>query len=144
MMKVIGNVLLLAGMLIVWNCVGPEDPVDGLLEDLPSVVNTADVFTFNLKGNNYSFEEKYRLTMNPDSNSVLTTSLIVTGWSGNDTTRIFYKNAGDTTYAWIQINGNLTYTATDSLTNDSKYHPSKLLLEGTDFTGTMQFSIIKD
>lgn len=144
MMKVIGNVLLLAGMLIVWNCVGPEDPVDGLLEDLPSVVNTADVFTFNLKGNNYSFEEKYSLTMNPDSNSVLTTSLIVTGWSGNDTTRIFYKNAGDTTYAWIQINGNLTYTATDSLTNDSKYHPSKLLLEGTDFTGTMQFSIIKD
>ena len=144
MMKVIGNVLLLAGMLIVWNCVGPEDPVDGLLEDLPSVVNTTDVFTFNLKGNNYSFEEKYRLTMNPDSNSVLTTQLIVTGWSGNDTTRIFYKNAGDTTYAWIQINGNLTYTATDSLTNDSKYHPSKLLLEGTDFTGTMQFSIIKD
>ena len=144
MMKVIGNVVLLAGMLIGWNCVGPEDPVDGLLEDLPSVVNTANVFTFNLKGNNYSFEEKYRLTMNPDSNSVLTTSLIVTGWSGNDTTRIFYKNAGDTTYAWIQINGNLTYTATDSLTNDSKYHPSKLLLEGTDFTGTMQFSIIKD
>tara|TARA_B100001971_G_scaffold142228_1_gene131404 strand:+ start:218 stop:646 length:429 start_codon:yes stop_codon:yes gene_type:complete len=136
--------LLIAGILVGWNCVGPEDPVDGLLEDLPSVVNTADVFTFNLKGNKYSFEEQYTLSMQPDSNSVITTSLIVTGWSGNDTTRIFYKNAGDTTYAWFQITGNLTYTATDSLPNDTKYHPSKLLFEGTDFSGTMQYSMIKD
>ncbi len=136
--------LLVTGILVGWNCVGPEDPIDGLLEDWPAVVNTADVFTFNLKGNNFSFEEKYTLTMKPDSNSVLTTSLIVTGWSGNDTTRIFYKNAGDSTYAWFQITGNITYTASDSLPNDSKYHPSKLLFEGTDFTGTMQYSLIKD
>ena len=46
-----GYLFLVAGILVGWNCVGPEEPTDGLLEDLPSVVNTADVFTFNLRGN---------------------------------------------------------------------------------------------
>jgi hypothetical protein len=82
--------------------------------------------------------------MKPDSNTVLTTSLIVTKWSGSDTSRIFMINASDTTYAWFQITGNLTYTAIDSLSNDTKFHPSKIQFEGTDFSGTMLFSLIKD
>ena len=80
-----GYLLLVTSIFVGWNCVGPEEPTDGLLDDLPAVVNTADVFTFNLKGNKYSFEEQYTLSMQPDSNSVLTTSLIVQNWSGNDT-----------------------------------------------------------
>jgi len=111
--------------------------------DLPAVVNTVDAFTFNLKGNNYSFEEEYTLSMKPDSNSVLTTSLIVTNWSGNDTSRIFMMNSGDTTYSWFQITGNLTYSSIDSLTADAKYYPTKLLFEGIDFSGIMQFSLFK-
>ncbi|HIN19602.1 MAG TPA: hypothetical protein EYM76_01860 [Candidatus Marinimicrobia bacterium] len=138
-----GNWLMVACMLIFWNCVGPEDPIDGLLDDLPAVVNTVDAFTFNLKGNNYSFEEEYTLSMKPDSNSVLTTSLIVTNWSGNDTSRIFMMNSGDTTYSWFQITGNLTYSSIDSLTADAKYYPTKLLFEGIGFSGIMQFSLLK-
>ncbi len=143
MRTVTGNWLLVACMMIYWNCVGPEDPIDGLLDDLPAVVNTADAFTFNLKGNKFSFEEEYTLSMKPNSNSVLTTSLIVTNWTGNDTTRIFMMNSDDTTYAWFQIAGNLTYTSTDSLSTDTRYHPSKLLFEGSNFSGTMQFSLFK-
>jgi hypothetical protein len=82
--------------------------------------------------------------MKPDSNTVLTTSLIVTNWSGSDTSRIFMINASDTTYAWFQITGNLTYTATDSLSNDTKFHPSNIQIEGINFSGTMQFSLFKD
>ena len=44
MRVLIGNGLLVACMLIFWNCVGPEDPIDGLLEDLPAVVNRVDEF----------------------------------------------------------------------------------------------------
>jgi len=63
MRVLIGNGLLVACMLIFWNCVGPEDPIDGLLEDLPAVVNTVDAFTFNLKGNNYSFEIYFKIRL---------------------------------------------------------------------------------
>jgi len=139
-----GNLLLVTGMLIGWNCVGPEDPLDGLLEDLPAVVNTAEVFTFNLKGNKYTFEEKYTLSMKPDSNSVLTTSLIVQNWSGNDTTRIWMINEGDTTYQWFQITGNMIYTAIDSLTSDPTFIPKKIRFETTKFSGVLQYSLIKD
>ncbi len=138
------NWLLVAGVFVFWNCVGPEDPIDGLLDDLPAIVNTSDAFTFNLKGHNFSFEEEYTLSMKPDSNSILTTSLIVTNWTGNDTSRIFMMNSGDTTYAWFQIAGNLTYTSTDSLSTDTRYYPTKLLFEGSNFSGTMQFSLFKD
>ncbi|MDP5957664.1 MAG: hypothetical protein QF765_02505 [Candidatus Marinimicrobia bacterium] len=144
MMGRFGYLLLVTSIFVGWNCVGPEEPTDGLLDDLPAVVNTADVFTFNLKGNKYSFEEQYTLSMQPDSNSVLTTSLIVQNWSGNDTSRIFMMNSSDTTYAWFQITGNLAYTSTDSLSTDTRYHPSKLLFEGSNFSGTMQFSLIKE
>ena len=144
MKKVIGNLLLVTGIIVGWNCVGPEDPLDGLLEDLPAVVNTPEVFTFNLKGNKYSFEEKYTLSMKPDSNSILTTSLIVQNWSGKDTTKIFFINAGDTTYSWIRITGNLIITAIDSLSNDTRFHPRKIRLKGTNFTGTMLYTLVKD
>ena len=139
-----GNWLLVISILVGWNCVGPEDPLDGLLEDLPAVVNTADVFTFNLKGNKYSFEEKYTLSMKPDSNSVLTTSLFVQNWTGNDTTRIFMFNANDSTYDWFQITGNIIYTVTDSLSRDTKIHPRKIRFEGTNFSGTMLFTLVKN
>lgn len=144
MMNRFGYWLAIAGILVGWNCVGPEDPTDGLLEDLPSVVNTTDVFTFTLKGNKFSFDESYDLAMKPDSNSVISTSLIVSGWSGNDTSKIFFINSSDTTYAWLQILGNMTYTSVDSLTTDTKAHPAKLLFTGTELTGTIQFSLIKD
>ena len=139
-----GYLLLVTSIFVGWNCVGPEEPTDGLLDDLPAVVNTADVFTFNLKGNKYSFEEQYTLSMQPDSNSVLTTSLIVQNWSGSDTSRIFMLNANDTTYSWLQITGNIVDTAVDSLPSDANYHPRKIFFTGTNFSGTMQFSLIKE
>ncbi|HDY75224.1 MAG TPA: hypothetical protein ENH49_01740 [Candidatus Marinimicrobia bacterium] len=144
MKKVIGNLLLVTGIIVGWNCVGPEDPLDGLLEDLPAVVNTSDAFTFNLKGNKYSFEEKYTLSMQPDSLSVLTTALIVQNWAGKDTTRIFFINASDSTYAWFRITGNLVYTAIESLNVEIQDFPKKILFKGTNFTGTMLYTLVKD
>jgi len=139
------DILLISAMVFYsWNCVGPEEPLDGLLEDLPAIVNTSDVFTFSLKGNRFTTEETYLLSMKPDSNSVLTTSLVVQNWSGNDTTKIFMINEGDTSYQWFQITGNMIYTAIDSLTSDPKVIPKKIRFETTNFSGILQYSLIKD
>ncbi|MFQ6678695.1 MAG: hypothetical protein ACE5D0_10325 [Fidelibacterota bacterium] len=140
----IGNWLLVTGIFVIWNCVGPEDPIDGLLEDMPAVVNTPNAFTFNLKGNKYSFEETYTLSMQTDTLTVLTTSLIVQNWVGKDTTRIFMIDEGDTTYSWFQITGNMIYTAVDSLSVEPHNLPKKILFEGTNFTGTLLFTLAKD
>ncbi len=144
MKKLIGNLLLVTGILVYWNCVGPEEPLDGLIEDMPAVVNTANAFTFNLKGNKYTFDENYTLSMQADTNSVLTTSLIVQNWTGRDTTRIFMIDEGDTTYSWFQITGNMIYTAVDSLKDGMQNIPKKILFEGINFTGTLLFTLAKD
>ena len=143
-MNKFGRWLMLAGIIVGWNCVEPEDPLDGLLDDLPAVVNTPDVFTFNLKGNKYSFEENYTLSMQPDSLFELTTLLIVQNWTGNDTTRIFMVNASDSSYAWFQITGNMVYTAVKSLTIETQNFPKKISFKGTEFTGTMLFTLVKN
>ena len=142
-MNKIGCLLLITGLLVGWNCVGPEEPEDGLIEDLPAVVNTTEVFTFNLKGNNYFFEEEYTLSMKLDSNTVLTTSLIVTNWSGSDTSRIYMINASDTTYAWFQITGNLTYTATDSYQMIQNFIPVIFKSKEQIFLGLCSFHCLK-
>jgi len=145
MTKLIRSVLMITVMLTVWNCVEPEDPIDGLLDDLPAVVNTADVFTFNLKGNKFSFEEIYTLSMQPDSLSVLTTSLIVQNWSGNDSTEILLINSSDSTYKSLPaITGNVVYTEIDSLSIDTKLHPRKIQFDGTNFSGTILFTLVKN
>ncbi len=136
--------ILIAGLLVNWNCVAPEEPLDGLLEDIPAVVNTANVFSFNLKGNNYTFEEDYALNLNLDSADVLTTSLAVTSWSGNDTTLITIYNSTDSTLQWFRIAGNGTFSDQRFMSENSDFYPKKVSLTGVEFFGTLQFSLLKD
>ena len=75
--------------------VGPPEPQDGLIDNLHSIINTADVFSFSLRGDKYDFNESYDLSFFLDSNSVLSTTLIINEFSGNDTTSIFLKNSLD-------------------------------------------------
>ena len=69
---------------VIWNsfaCVGPPDPDQGLVENLPVIINTNSAFSFSVRGNNYTFEENIDLSLNlPDSKTVAST-LIVTAVS---------------------------------------------------------------
>jgi len=52
-----------------FHCVGPPEPEDGLIDNLSSIINTADVFSFSLRGDKYDFNESYDLSFFLDSNS---------------------------------------------------------------------------
>ena len=43
------------------SCVGPPDPDHGLVENLPAIINTNTAFTFDLRGDNYTLDELFRL-----------------------------------------------------------------------------------
>ena len=47
--------------MFVIGCVGPEESLDGLSTNSPVIVNTAEAFSFSLRGENYTTEETYSL-----------------------------------------------------------------------------------
>ena len=124
-------------------CVRPPEPEDGLIDNLPSIINTSDVFSFSLRGDKYDFNESYDLSFFLDSNSVLSTTLIINEFSGSDTTSIFVNNSLDSTLYWYLVLGNSVYTRTDTMSGNSLSYPEKINAVGTQFNGVVNFQIIK-
>ena len=134
---------ILVAISLFYNCVGPPEPDDGLIDNLPFVINTAEVFTFALRGNSYDGEESYDLSFALDSNAVLATTLIVNEYSGSDSTSIYVNNSADSTLLWYLILGNIIYTRTDTMGGNSLGYPGKINVVGTNFNGVVDFQIIK-
>ena len=129
--------------LLIYGCVGPPEPDDGLIDNLPSIINTSDAFSFSLRGDKYDFNESYDLSFILDSNSILSTTLIINEFSGNDTTSIFLKNSLDSTLYWYLVLGNSVYTRSDTMSGDPLSYPEKINVVGTQFNGVVDFQIIK-
>ena len=135
---------ILIAISLFYNCVGPPEPDDGLIENLPFVINTAEVFTFALLVNSYDVEESYDLSFALDSNAVLSTTLIVNEFSGSDTTSIYVNNSADSTLLWYLILGNMVYTRSDAMGGNELGYPGKINVVGTNFNGVVDFQIIKN
>ena len=128
---------------LLYNCVGPPDPDDGLIDNLPFVINTAEVFTFALRGNSYDVDESYDLSFALDSNAVLSTTLVVNEYSGSDSTLIYLNNSADSTLLGYLIQGNMVYTRSDTMGGNELGYPGKINVVGTNFNGVVDFQIIK-
>jgi hypothetical protein len=135
---------ILVAISLFYNCVGPPDPDDGLIDNLPFVINTAEVFTFALRGNAYDGEEAYDLSFALDSNAVLSTTLVVNEYSGSDSTSIYVNNSADSTLLWYLILGNIVYTRNDTMGGNGLGYPGKINVVGTNFNGVVDFQIVKN
>ena len=135
---------ILVAISLFYNCVGPPEPDDGLIDNLPFVINTAEVFTFALRGNSYDVDESYDLSFALDSNAVLSTTLIVNEYSGSDSTFIYVNNSADSTLLWYLILSNMVYTRSDTMDGNALGYPGKINVVGTNFNGVVDFQIVKN
>ena len=98
-------------VVVIWNlsaCVGPPDPDQGLVENLPVIINTSSAFSFSVRGNDYTFEENIDLSLNlPDSKTVAST-LIVTEYKSTDTTFIELVDVDGLKIYDYMVNSNMT------------------------------------
>ena len=134
---------ILLAISLLYNCVGPPEPDDGLIDNLPFVINTAEVFTFALRGNSYDVDESYDLSFALDSNAVLSTTLVVNEYSASDSTLIYLNNSADSTLLGYLILGNMVYTQSDTMSGNELGYPGKINVVGTNFNGVVDFQIIK-
>ena len=124
-------------------CVGPPEPIDGLIEDVPAVVITEDVFSFSLKGNRFTFDERYALALKLDSTSVLSTTLTVTDFIGTDTVFVTVKNSADSVLNYWEVTSDWVEVRVDSLSTDTRLYPKKVFFRGQDFKGILQYVLVK-
>ena len=134
---------ILVAISLLYNCIGPPEPDDGLIDNIPFVINTAAVFTFALRGNSYDVDESYDLSFALDSNAVLSTTLIVNEYSGSDSTLIYVNNSADSTLLWYLILSNMVYTRSDTMDGNALGYPGKINVDGTNFNGVVDFQIVK-
>lgn len=120
-------------------CVGPEELYDGLVKNIPTVVNTNDVFTYAIKAENYDFNQSYDLAITGSDTSFLLTTLLITGAGDADTVSITFYDADNTVLWPLKWAGDLVYTAMDSLTN---YHPKSVRFNAKDYTGEIQCVLV--
>ena len=81
------------------SCVGPPNYTDGLIENVPAIINENDYFSLSLLGDKYSVETKWDLSLSTTDLDKILTTLIVKDLSigASDSSYLFLVDEeGDT------------------------------------------------
>ena len=126
-------------VVVIWNlsaCVGPPGPDQGLVENLPVIINTNSAFSFLVRGDNYTFEENIDLSLNlPDGKTVAST-LIVTEFKSTDTTFIQLVDVDGLKIYDYMVNANMT-----RVDQTASVKPKKAILQGNKFSGILEWVV---
>ena len=121
---------------ILISCVGPPEPDHGLVENLPAIVNTSSAFSFNVRGDNYTFEESINLTLKLQDGNAVASTLIVTDYKSKDTTMVRLEDSsGRKIYEYV-VTGNVT-----RVDGESTNKPTKAIIKGKKFTGILEWTV---
>ena len=96
--------------MLISGCVEPPDYDDGLLENIPAIVNDDDYFSLSLYAENHTQNYNWNLDFSSTSEDTLFTSLIIKdylGSTGDSSTLILY-NSNEAEIFNILLNGETT------------------------------------
>ena len=129
-------------MLVLQSCVEPPSYDDGLLENIPAIVNELDYFSLSILGDDYTEKKEWDLLMNPDSSKSLLTTIVIKdiNISSSDSTLLhLINNLGDTVLN-AYINSEIIFTSLDTISNIGV--PDRIVFDGNKFTGRLEYQII--
>ena len=137
------KIIFLSNYIFLFNCVAPPDYDDGLLLNIPAIVNENDFFSLSLNGDDYTMEHSWDLAFNGLSTDTLYTSLIIKDYSGsiNDSTYIRLFNTNDASIFDILVNSEVT--SIDKISIEYIGNPAKIELSANNFNGLIDLQLIK-
>ncbi len=124
-------------------CVEPPDYDDGLLVNIPAIVNENDFFSLSLNAEDYTKSKSWDLAFNGVSTDTLYTSLIIKDYSGsiNDSTSLKLYNSNNTNIFDVLINSEIT--SIDKIPIEYIGNPDRLELSANNFNGLIDLQLIK-
>lgn len=138
--------LLLVTLTFTISCVAPPDYTDGLLENIPAIIDEPDYFSLSLLGQDYTNDHEWELSLSAlDSNDVLLETIALKDLNINSGSSYLYiitslNDSLNDTLNWI-INNNMIDSREDSIKNIGT--PSKVIFSGDNFSGRLEYQIMK-
>ena len=130
-------------LLLIGGCVAPPDYSDGLLENIPAIVDETDYFSLSLLGDDYSEEKEWELSLISDSTDTILTTLVLADLniSNTDSSILFMMNdSGDTVFQPILL-GNIVWSSDIAVNLIGS--PMIISFIGDNFSGRLEYQILK-
>ena len=135
----------LFGVLIfISSCVAPPEYSDGLMNNLPAIVNEIDYFSLSVFGEDFNDSLVWDLELNLSENDILLSTLIVKDLnvlSSELSTLVMTVTSGDTIFNANIVN-DIIFTSEDSISVIGI--PSSISLNAQNFTGRLEYQLIKN
>ena len=136
-------------LLVIWicfglaSCVGPPNYTDGLIENVPAIINENDYFSLSLIGDKYSEETKWDLSLSTtDLDKILTTMILKDLSIGaSDSSYLFLVDGVGDTILSAGLFSELIFTSEDSISVIGI--PERIILDADNFSGRLEYQIIK-
>ena len=125
------------------SCVGPPNYTDGLIENVPAIINENDYFSLSLIGDKYSEETKWDLSLSTTDLDKMLTTMIVKDLSigASDSSYLFLVDEEGDTILSAGLFSELIFTSEDSISVIGI--PEKIILDADNFSGRLEYQIIK-
>ena len=135
----------LFGVLIfISSCVAPPEYSDGLMNNLPAIVNEIDYFSLSVFGEDFNDSLIWDLELNLSENDILLSTLIVKDLnvlSSELSTLVMTVTSGDTIFNANIVN-DIIFTSEDSISVIGT--PSSISINAQNFTGRLEYQLIKN
>ena len=137
------NLLVISICLILASCVGPPNYTDGLIENVPAIINENDYFSLSLVGDKYSEETKWDLSLSTTDLDKILTTMIVKDLSigASDSSYLFLVDGLGDTILSAGLFSELIFTSEDSISVIGI--PERIILHADNFSGRLEYQIIK-
>ena len=137
------KIISLSIYAILYCCVEPAEYDDGLLKNIPAIVNESDYFSFSINAEDYSKSHSWDLSFNAVNTDTLYTSLVIKDYtvSLSDSTYIKLYNSNNATIFDILINQEAT--SIDDIAIEYIGNPNRLEFIANKFNGRIDLQLIK-
>ena len=137
------KIISLSIYAILYCCVEPPEYDDGLLTNIPAIVNENDYFSFSINAEDYSKSHSWDLSFNAVNTDTLYTSLVIKDYtvSLSDSTYIKLYNSNNATIFDILINQEAT--SIDDIAVEYIGNPNRLEFIANIFNGRIDLQLIK-
>ena len=104
------KIKILSLLIIIICCVEPPDYDDGLLVNIPAIINEDDYFSLSLSADLYTQNQNWELDFTSTGEDTLYTSLVIKDFSSsiNDSSFLILYNSNNAEIFNIHINGETT------------------------------------
>jgi len=129
--------------LLLPSCVSPPDYEDGLLENIPAVINDVDYFSLSILADDYSDNLKWDLDISLLEDDIYLSTLVIKDLSitSSDSSFIYIIDSNLDTSLTIGIFDEVISTINDTIS--SLGVPKTVVFFGDKLTGRVEYQILK-